>query len=222
MTLQDFVETINSTLTYFGSIIFPSFFPIFVFIFVLFIGIVAASIFNFVWLELIRILDLEKNLRKIFLYSSLVKENPKNTLTNLISRFIWLTTTAVFVVAALQAVGFKELNFVLRNFSNFAPIFAGAILILVLGIVFAYLSYLIVEFLGGLAKLPAVGLISKASSLVVIVFSTFQALLYLRVESETLRWIAIGTIAAFSLAAGLIARDKFKDFNVKKFLEGGD
>ena len=207
MTLQDFVSTINDTLLSFGQTYLPFFIPLLAVLLTILIGILAAELLTTVTKSLSNFLSIEKALHKLENYRNLEKLSSNFTLTSFAARLIWIITLLVFVFAALQLAGFRETDKVLTVISEFLPRLVAGSVLLLLGTVLAYFALVLTTILGTLGKFPSVTLFSRSIATVIIIFSGSQALVAFGLNSETIRFLTIGLIAAFSLAVGLGIKD---------------
>ncbi len=206
MLLQDFVRTLNTTLLSSVETIFPFLIIFSSAVFVFLIGLVVAQLLSYTLVQVVNFLSLEKLVEKIPSYKTLLKESPQSSLTNSLSQLVWWSTILIFIVAALQVVGFKDFSG-FESFTSFIPKLLSGSLILLVGIIGAYLTSGLIFALGKLSHFPTPTIISKGIGFVIIVFSVLQALNSFGVSSQTINFLILGTIAASSLAVGLSGKE---------------
>ncbi len=207
MTLQDFIKFTTDSLNTFSSSL-GDILPNLVAALVIFlVGLIVASILVRIWMEITKVTNLEKSLSGIDAYSNLVKTNKSLSISEVVSSLIWWSIVLIFSVASLKSLGVAEVDATFAQFFNYLPRFISGALILVIGSLFAWYASVLINAVGTLAKLSAVNLVAKATSIAIMVFSLLSALVTFGVASEMLKLISQVTIIATGLAFALGGKD---------------
>lgn len=214
MTLQDFIKFTTDSLNTFSSNL-GEILPNLVAALVIFlVGLIAASILVRIWVEITKVINLEKSLAGIEAYANLVKTNKSLSISEVVSSLIWWSIVLVFSVAALKSLGLTEVDATFAQFFNYSSRFISGALILVIGSIFAWYASVLINAVGILAKLSAVNLVAKATSIAIMIFSLLAALSTFGVDSEMLKLISqvaiVATGLAFALGGKELASEQLK------------
>ena len=214
MTLQDFIKFTTDSLNTFSSNL-GTILPNLVAALVIFLaGLIAASILVRIWVEITKVINLEKSLAGIDAYSNLVKTNKSLSISEVVSSLIWWSIVLVFSVASLKSLGLAEVDATFAQFFDSLPRFISGALILVIGSIFAWYASVLINAVGTLAKLAAVNLVAKATSIAIMIFSLLAALSTFGVDGEMLKLISqvaiVATGLAFALGGKELASEQLK------------
>lgn len=114
-----------------------------------------------------------------------------------------LLTILVFFVATVNLLGLTAVSLVLTGILSYIPNVIAAILILVMGTLFAGVVESLVKGSLGAVDLKTSRLLGKTSSYMVLVFTILAALSQLRIAAEFVQTLFMGVVATISIGLGL-------------------
>jgi hypothetical protein len=187
------------------------------------IGIIIAKLLKMAIIRLLKIIRFDSATEKTGIKGLLQKGNiiiaPSEIIGSLIYWFI-----AIFVlIASLDALGLPVVSDILNNIFLYIPNVVAAIIVLILGLLFANLLSSIVQTASSNAGLKTSEALGKASYYAVIFFSISIALTQLGIGKEVVTAafiIAFGAVAlALAISFGLGGKEIAGEY-LKRWLEG--
>jgi hypothetical protein len=126
-----------------------------------------------------------------------------NRIEHALGQAIRFFTILVFFVAAVNLLGLTAVSLVLTGILTYIPNVIAAILILVMGTLFAGVVESVVKGSLGAVDLQTSRLLGKTSSYIVLVFTILAALSQLNIAAEFVQTIFLGIVATISIGLGL-------------------
>lgn len=124
-------------------------------------------------------------------------------LESAIGQGVRFLTALVFFVAAVNLLGLTTVSLVLTGILAYIPNVLAAILILVMGTLFAGVVESVVKGSLGAVDLKTSRLLGKTSSYIVLVFTILASLNQLHIASEFVQTLFMGIVATISIGLGL-------------------
>jgi len=186
------------------------------------IGIIVAKLVKMIIIKLLKIIHFDSATEKTGIKGLLQKGNITITPSEIISSLIYWFITILVIIAALDALGLPVVSDILNNIFLYIPNVVAAIVILILGLLFASLLASIVQTASSNVGLKTSEALGKASYYAVIFFSISIALTQLGIGKEVITAtfiIAFGAVAlALAISFGLGGKDIAGEY-LKKWLE---
>lgn len=208
-TLSEFFFNISQTLS--------NFLPYFLsFLFIVILGLTTAFLLQTLWLNITKMIDLEKYLSRLQPYSALVKANKTSSVSELVSLTIWLVTIFSFTIPAAKILALYEVDEIILEFLDFLPLLGTISLYLIFGSIIATLTYHVTITVLLLGQVKFARTIALLSALAIMIFTFSQIFGFLDFSEQFIQFITISILASLALAFGLAGRETATNF-LKKF-----
>ena len=167
------------------------------------IGGIIATLVGKLVARVLKKLWLDKASKKANLSEFFAKAGLEIDIADTIGLLIKWFLILVFLMAATDILGMTQITSYLNRVLLYVPNVVIAVIILLLGLLFANFAQVIIRGSVKIAKLGSAPLLAGIAKWVIIVFSIIAALIQLDVASELLSFLFKGVIAMIAIAGGL-------------------
>jgi hypothetical protein len=167
------------------------------------LGWILAGILHKLTLKLLQALHLSEWVNSPAIGKFLTEAGYEKKLEQAIAQAIRFLTILVFFVAAVNLLGLTTVSLVLTGILGYIPNVIAAILILVMGTLFAGVVESVVKGSLGAVDLKTSRLLGKTSSYIVLVFTILASLSQLHIAAEFVQTLFLGIVATISIGLGL-------------------
>jgi len=186
------------------------------------VGLLIAKLIKMGIVKLLRLIRFDVAAEKTGVKEFLNKGNIKKTSSEIIGLLIYWFIMILVIIASLDALGLPIVSDILNDIFLYIPNVVAAIIVLILGILFANLLAAIVRTAASNADLTIAEGLGKVTLYAIVAFAVAIALTQLNIGEEIITYAfitAFGAIAlALALAFGLGGRDVAAEY-LKKWLK---
>ncbi len=172
-------------------------------ILVFLLGVIIASVLGKVIERMIRTMRVDSAIERLSLAEKLREHGIDTTLSRFFGQLVKWFLIVVFLMAATDILGLKQVTTFLNSVLLYLPNIIVATIILAIAFLLGGLVYTIVRSSTKAAGVISATLLATLIRWAVIVFGLLAALLQLGIAVSLVNTIFIGMVAAFSLAIGL-------------------
>jgi hypothetical protein len=187
------------------------------------IGIIIAKLVKIVINKLLKVIHFDSATEKTGIKGLLQKGDITITPSEVISSLIYWFITILVIIASLDALGLPVVSDILNNIFLYIPNVVAAVVVLILGLLFASLLCSIVKTASSNVGLKTSEALGKASYYAVVFFSISIALTQLGIGKEVVTAafiIGFGAVAlALAISFGLGGKEIAGEY-LKRWLEG--
>lgn len=167
------------------------------------LGLIVASILGKVVERIVTLLRADQALERMNVGAKLKKHGIDVTLSVFLGKIVQWFLVLVFLMAATDILGLKEVTGFLNSILLYVPNVVVATIILTIAFLLGGLAYTIVRGSTKAAGVMSATLLATIIKWAIMVFGLLAALIQLGIATSLVNTIFIGFIAALSLAAGL-------------------
>jgi hypothetical protein len=185
-------------------------------------GLILAKLVRVGVIKLLKLIRLDRATEKAGIENFLKKGDIRKTSSEILGALIYWFIMILVIIASLDALGLPIVSDILNDIFLYIPNVVAAIIVLILGILFANLLSAVVRTAASNAGLTTAEALGKVTFYAIIFFSGAIALIQLGIGEEIVAaafGIVFGAAAlALALAFGLGGRDVAAD-HLKKWFE---
>jgi hypothetical protein len=167
------------------------------------VGLLIAKLIKLGVVKLLRLIRFDVAAEKTGVKEVLNKGNIKKTSSEIIGLLIYWFIMILVIIASLDALGLPIVSDILNDIFLYIPNVVAAIIVLILGILFANLLAAIVRTAASNAELSISEGLGKLTLYAIVVFSVAVALTQLNIGEEIITYAFITAFGAISLALAL-------------------
>jgi hypothetical protein len=186
------------------------------------VGLLIAKLFKLGVIKFLRLIRFDVAAEKTGVKEFLNKGNIKKTSSEVMGLLIYWFIMILVIIASLDALGLPIVSDILNDIFLYIPNVVAAIIVLILGILFANLLAAIVRTAASNAGLTISEGLGKLTLYAIVTFSVAVALTQLNIGEEIITYAfitAFGAIAlALALAFGIGGKDVAAEY-LRKWLE---
>ena len=218
MTVQDYIDLSQSSISNFFDNFVPIFTNIVAAIIAIAIGVLVGWILKRVVEEISRALSLERVLSGLPFYNDIAKSHEELDVTTLVGETVRWIAIIVFLIPAVASLQIVGADVVFSQIFGYISSVIIASLYLLLGFVVAWFVHRVIEAVGVVVGNNPAHLIGNIAYLAIVIFAGLKALAVLGVTADVIRLIIIAAFAAGALAFGLAGREAAANL-VKRFMD---
>jgi len=167
------------------------------------LGLIVASILGKVVQRIVTLLRADQALERMNVGEKLKKHGIDVTLSVFLGKIVQWFLVLVFLMAATDILGLKEVTGFLNSILLYVPNVVVATIILTIAFLLGGLAYTIVRGSTKAAGVMSATLLATIIKWAIMVFGLLAALIQLGIATSLVNTLFIGFVAALSLAAGL-------------------
>lgn len=172
-------------------------------IFIFIVGVVVAVILRNLLVRALNLIGFEKYLSNTGIPEALKRADPQLTVTKLLGELLRWFVILIFLLPAVDQLGLREVNVVIRSLINYLPNVVVAVIIITVGSVFAKIARDFVTATASSLGTQAAKTAGEIARWSIIIFSLLAALTQLGVAQDLIRILFTGVVAMLALAGGL-------------------
>ena len=207
LTVQDYINLSQTSVSDFFSNFLPIFTNIVAAIVALAVGILVGWILKRVVEEVSKAINLERSLGNWPLYEKIVKSSDRLDITNMVGEILRWVAIIVFLIPAVTSLQIEGADQIFSQVFSYITNVTLASLYLLFGFVIAWFAQKVLVAVGeAVGTIPA-QLVANVAYVAIVTFATIQAVLQLGVTIDLIRLFVIAAFLATALAFGLAGKD---------------
>ena len=167
------------------------------------IGLVIASVIGKTIERVIKALRVDQAIDRMNIAESLKEHGIETTFSEFLGKFVQWFLVLVFLMAATDILGLKQVTSFLDNIVSYLPNVVVATIILTIAFLLASVVFKIVRGSTKAAGVMSAALLATMIKWAIMIFGILAALIQLGIATSLVNTIFIGLVSAFSLAIGL-------------------